>query len=105
LRRGASPGAQTCYNLSVTSPDGQPGSEQQVRGREPRSGIPPVFILGVVLMVIALATVSLKGLATGVDPEALASSSVVSGATSQSAGATALSSSATGSTAPLRRRP
>ena len=110
MRLGASPGAQTCYNLSVTSPDAPhvsappvsapPVSEQQVRGREPRTGIPPVFILGVVLMVIALATVSMNGLATGEDPVAPANTSVVSGATSQSAGATAPSSSATGSTAP-----
>jgi murein DD-endopeptidase MepM/ murein hydrolase activator NlpD len=106
LRRGASPGAQTCYNLTVTSPDAPhvsapPASAPPVRGREPRTGIPAVFILGVVLMVIALATVSMKGLATGGDnPDLPASSSVVSGATSQSAGATAPSSSATGSTAP-----
>lgn len=99
LRRRDSPSVKTCYNLSVTSPDGQSGSEQQVRGREPKTGIPPVFILCVVLMVIALATVSMRGLATGVDPEAPASGSVVSGVTFATAGASA-SASATGSTAP-----
>ena len=99
LRFCGPPGAQTCYNLSVTSPDALPDSAPPVRRREPKSGIPPVFVLGVVLMVVALATVSMKGLATGVDPEP-AGSSIVAGATFQTAGASATSVTAEGSIAP-----
>jgi len=100
VRRRNSRGGQTCYNLSVTGPDAPPGSEPQVRGREPGTRIPRVFTLGVMLMVIALATVSMRGLATGVDPSAPASSSVVSGATFATAGSSAPASSALGSTTP-----
>ena len=50
-------------------------------------------------MVIALATVSIKGMASGEDPGAPTSSSIVSGATFETAGPSATGPSATGITA------
>jgi murein DD-endopeptidase MepM/ murein hydrolase activator NlpD len=101
LRQRVSFGLRTCYNLSVTSSDAQAGSEPQIRGREPRTGIPPVFTLGVVMMAIALATVAMRGLATSADnPDLPASSSIVGGATFETAAAPTPGSTASDSPAP-----
>lgn len=61
--------AQTCYNLLVTSPLAQPGSTPPVRIRWRGTRIPPIFTLGVILMVIAIAFVSVRGLASGGGPQ------------------------------------
>jgi hypothetical protein len=60
-----------------------------------------VFSLGVVMMAIALATVAMRGLATsGDNPDAAAASSIVSGATFETAAAPAAGSTASDSPAP-----
>jgi murein DD-endopeptidase MepM/ murein hydrolase activator NlpD len=61
--------AQTCYNLIVTSPLAQPGSTPPVRFRWRDNRIPPIFTLGVILMVIAIAFVSARALASGGGPQ------------------------------------
>jgi murein DD-endopeptidase MepM/ murein hydrolase activator NlpD len=92
-------GVQTCYKLSVTSPADRLSSQRQVPGPDAKTGVPPVFVLGVVMMIGAIAFVSLRPAMAGPDAAgALPDPTSVTAATSTVVTASA---SATGSPTPV----